>query len=410
VAFLAIIPFAYLLARYHYFREEWVEALSNQVTTSKLQEENLLANINDAVIVVDRDLKIVLLNLAAQNLTLYKDVDLFGKSIYAAFNLKDNKGNLIDQQKLPLQRLIDSKASITERGLHLSKKDSTYVEVDLKVSPVIDSSQNAVGLMLIAKDVSKLTESERLTDSLTELSFRRFFQISEVIKKNLANLPRITKDKEQKQKDSLNIVIEKNEELIRFTNDFLTVLKIDSGEVSGLVTLIDLYPIVSKTLTDAVKISVKDANVNFIPHDLTPDILPVKEQVFPAFKREMPVFADPGWLSETLTKILYVSVELSNNNQVDVNLEEVSGDAKISFSFKVSDFPGHLEKDLFKKYYGKLSDYKELVNTSGFEIYIASELLERIGGNLSVEHDRGASKMSFLAKIPRAPMKKEQVA
>ncbi|NLI91913.1 MAG: diguanylate cyclase [Peptococcaceae bacterium] len=164
--------------------------------TKLAAERNLLSvtlnSIRDAVISVDEQLKIVMFNKAAEEITGYSHEPVLGKTVTEVLNILYPDGKRI---RMPAQKIINAYSQeIENENLVLKDCNGVTKSISLDVFPIRNAEKN-MGAVLVVKDVteSKKTEEEikylSYNDKLTGLYNRAYFekQLSELDK--AGNLP-----------------------------------------------------------------------------------------------------------------------------------------------------------------------------------------------------------------------------
>lgn len=135
-------------------------------------EENLritLNSIGDAVIATDQAGGIVRMNPAAEKITGWKNGESYGKKlqeVFRIFSLDD--GKIIES---PVDRVLrrDKTAFLPDRKCTLIHRNGTKYVVSDSAAPILDTSGNLVGVVLVFRDVTqelnlqeKLHQSQRM--------------------------------------------------------------------------------------------------------------------------------------------------------------------------------------------------------------------------------------------------------
>src|SRR3989304_6369322 len=152
VAYIALVPFSYVLSREYTVKEAWVKILEKQIATSKTQEEELLKNITECVLVVNRRLNLVYINKAAKEFSQYGE-EILGQNLFKFFSFKDKDGRNIEPYSLPFGQVVSSKTQTTIENIQVSTKEKKFVKVDMKILPVI-GPEEPLGLVLIIEERS----------------------------------------------------------------------------------------------------------------------------------------------------------------------------------------------------------------------------------------------------------------
>ncbi|MDD3832596.1 MAG: diguanylate cyclase [Oscillospiraceae bacterium] len=152
-----------------------------------------LVSIGEGVVVIDHDGRVEILNKAAQRLTGWRSKDATGKNYKEILNIyKEDTEENID----PIEDVFKSGSTLLVNKYALMQaKDELKYYIEYSVSPIRDESDNAMGVVLVFRDVTnKKHQRDReeylsFHDSLTGLYNRRYFEekIQELESEN--NLP-----------------------------------------------------------------------------------------------------------------------------------------------------------------------------------------------------------------------------
>lgn len=381
LAYIAIVPFSYFLSKQYKVKEEWANILEKQITTSKSQEEEVLKNITDAVIVIDKSFRIIYLNQAAIKNFKYGQ-EIVDKRIFDFFKLRDENGIDLQPYALPFEQTISSKTQSTVHNIQISAKDKAFRKFNIKLIPAI-GTEGVLGLILVLEQIDKNTQLGAETSNLASQTLKRFLFFLERQDKTfskIANQPYV---------ESLKGT---NKELKNLASDYIFALSLDLGDIGAISSLIDLGEILDKVALDYKKVAQKK-RVNLIKKGENPQaqITPVKSNLtLEENKKLFPqIFAigNEDWIYESTRRIIELAINLAaEGTDIAISLQRKEGLGVIKISTKtMSQIPGNLTSDLFEKFYGRLKDMKELQGTSGIDTYIAKSLITRMGGNIFID-------------------------
>lgn len=184
-----------------------ITALMNGVWNAKVRREALeelavernkylqtLLSIGDAVMVVDIEGIIVMLNKVAEKMTGWTTMEAKGKHYKKIFALShENEGFTI---KDPIDGVLRTDA-VQELGNHamLTSKDGTKYHLEDSAAPIKDDKDNTIGVVLVFRDVTEKKEQRNkieylsFHDYLTGLYNRRFFEEELIRLDTERNLP-----------------------------------------------------------------------------------------------------------------------------------------------------------------------------------------------------------------------------
>jgi len=393
LAFLAVFPFSYLLAKYYKVKEEWVRILEKQIATSKNQEEELLKNITDAVFVIDRQSKLAYLNQAAMKFSKYGN-EILEQDFFKFFSFKDKEGRNLEPYSLPFEQTLTSKVQTILENIQIAAKEKKYQHVDMKILPAI-APEGPLGLILIVEDRSAKEEVKTKKESLTQAALSRFLSLLDKQKNVFTNLE-ISLSTKEKIKD----LTRQNEELEHLAQDFIYALRLESGEIGALTNLVDIGKITQEVI-DASRIRAKELGIILtIPQISKPQVtLPKTGLKIPQEKKVFPVVYALGnfiWIKDSLKRIMELAMLLcQKNKEVTIEVAREENLAKVRITSINNNVTTDLANQLFEKFYGGPGFLPELSQTSGLEGYIAKNLIERMGGNISVESQKNPALLIF---------------
>ncbi len=364
ITYITLIPISFTLAREYKIKAEWVNKLERQIATSKSQEDTLLKNIEDAVIVLNKKFEIMYLNEAVTKIFNYTNHAL-GKNFFSLFLFKDKEGRPVEPHHLPFEQILNSKSQSYIENIQISTENTPYTRVDLKILPVIEN-EIALGLMLVIKNISsQADQNQEKNIALTAL--KHFTALINKQKQNFAKLMQTPKSD-----DIVQDLIRQNLELEILSQDFFYALRLESGEIGSLASQIDIGKILEDIIFDK-KWGEMKKNVKIAAAQKS------FEKIY--------IMANVDWFKEGISKLLEVITLLTSEGhvvKVDVSKQDVLAKVEISSALIVKN--QDLE-EIFRKFYGRLSNLKELEHTSGLEGFIAQNLIERSGGNIRLEKD-----------------------
>lgn len=359
IAYLALVPIAYVLAKQYKIKEEWVGRLEKQLATSKRSEEELLKNIVDPVFVLNRSFDIVYLNRAATDLTTISSKDL-GNHFFQLATVKDEAGKVLDDQSLSFVSVLASKEQAVIENIQFARKGG-FGRVDLKILPVISEEGESLGLVLIIKDHKEKKDDKK--KGVADLALSKFAEILARQKSELYAL-------ESKSPGNFQKLSQQTDILESFTQDFVYTLQIEAGEVGAISEILDLAPIVSGVIERSKGLS-DELSVTLEPKGkLT----------------KTNILGNISWMDDALLRIVKIALSLcQKGGQVSIELLHEKELVRLQVVVETKAVPKEKTEELFEKFYGSLTGLPSLVLTTGLEGYIARNLIERMGGKVSTQ-------------------------
>jgi signal transduction histidine kinase len=182
------------------------------------------------------------------------------------------------------------------------------------------------------------------------------------------------------------VIVEESTRLTTIVNDLLLASQLDSGRLDVHIESCD-----ARALTERVA----QAARTHLPKGVRIEVGPVDDGV-------PPVAADEAQLRQVLDNLLDNAIKYSPTGG-DVHLGVEAADRAVRFS--VADgglgIPPAEQDRIFEKFYRLDPDMTGGVGGTGLGLYIARELVRRVGGKIWVEPNEGPGSV-FHVEIPAA--------
>ncbi|HPO04437.1 MAG TPA: diguanylate cyclase [Bacillota bacterium] len=168
-----------------------IVAAYDDVTEAKQAEEDHFAekerlkvtlySIGDGVITTDRQGRVEMMNLIAENLTGWKQDEVKGKNLADVFDIYNEANGM--RCESPVEQVLET-GSIVELANHtiLRAKDGSKKAISDSAAPIKNQQGEILGVVLVFRDVTEAKEKEAkieflsYRDSLTGLYNRTFFE------------------------------------------------------------------------------------------------------------------------------------------------------------------------------------------------------------------------------------------
>jgi PAS domain S-box-containing protein len=132
---------------------------TGEETSRKEFLDNILASMDEGVLTIDQDARIITFNRAAERITGYKREEVLHKKCYHVL-----KSSLC-KDKCAGKRTLETGSSMFNYEATLRDKAGKRIYVDITTSPLRSSDNKIIGLLEIITD---LTEHKRLWEKLRE--------------------------------------------------------------------------------------------------------------------------------------------------------------------------------------------------------------------------------------------------
>jgi two-component system phosphate regulon sensor histidine kinase PhoR len=182
----------------------------------------------------------------------------------------------------------------------------------------------------------------------------------------------------------LTVIVEESTRLTTIVNDLLIVSQLDAGRMDVHIESCDPGELTS---------SVADAARTHLPEG-------VRLQVDPVAAEVPPVAADEAQLRQVLDNLLDNAVKYSPaGGDVRLGVEAVAGAVRFSVADGGLGIPPAEQERIFQKFYRLDPDMTGGIGGTGLGLYIARELVRRVGGRIWVEPNQGGGSV-FTVEIP----------
>jgi PAS domain S-box-containing protein len=184
----------------------------------------------------------------------------------------------------------------------------------------------------------------------------------------------------------LTVIVEESTRLTTIVNDLLIASQLDAGRMDVRIESCDPRELTS---------SVADAARTHLPEGVRLVVAPVAAEV-------PPVAADEAQLRQVLDNLLDNAIKYSpDGGDVRLGVEAVGGAVRFSVADTGLGIPPAERERVFEKFYRLDPDMTGGIGGTGLGLYIARELVRRVGGRVWVEPNEGGGSV-FSVEVPAA--------
>ena len=130
--------------------------LDNEKESYRRNLEAIFKSVQDAIVTVNNDMTITEANNAIENFLPYKPKDVINKNMADIFSKPREKCTEV------LQKTLQTRQQVKECRAEWPKKHTGTQSVIMTCSPLIDSDGTFIGAVLVMRDVSRITDLERV--------------------------------------------------------------------------------------------------------------------------------------------------------------------------------------------------------------------------------------------------------
>ena len=360
-------------------------AISRLQTVNKIQNsktETLVQNLNDGVIMFNKEKNIVLINVAAKKITGIKDERVGLESIYK--NLK----------KFNIEKIISDKTLKGEIKM-INEVAIGKFHYEILIIPVKDHKMEIVGGAIILHDVTQIKEIDRMKTEFVSVASHQLRTPLTAIKLFTEMMLGGEVGKlEADQKKYLENIYQSTQRMVILVNDLLSLSRLESGRLK-------VEPVLTK-LSDSIK-------------SIINEVAPVAKAKGVAidfeFNKNLPkAMIDPNLVRQVVHNLITNAVHYSLENKqaiVVVKLDKKDKDFLISVSDTGIGISSKAQLRIFEKFFRADNAIKIRTEGTGLGLYVSKMIIESSKGKIWFDSKVGKG-TTFYISLPIKGMKKKE--
>jgi len=371
--------------------ENKIEEKNTQILIEKQKQEAILRGIGDAVVVLDNENKIILVNKAAEKLTEYKDTDLLGSLLGDKIKFISESWDAGVGKK---QKVVnnDEEAVLLNTDTYLLTKLQNKIFVGGVKSVIKDLSGSKIGSVFVFRDVTDERELNRIKTEFVSVASHQLRTpltgIKWFVDLLMMNINDISKDEIL---DYIRKIGDSNDRLISLINDLLYVSRIEGGKLRLLDThRVSIYTILDYSVKDQEAIR-KEKNISIVGLDKIPEGLVLE--------------GDETQLIQIFSNLIGNSIKYSpNNTDVTVSVNKKNESLVVTVTDSGVGILSSQEDKVFQKFFRGDNVVKSTSGT-GLGLYVVKNLVENHKGKIWFVSKPGI-RTSFSVELPCVSGKK----
>lgn len=356
------------------------------------RDETLLESINDGLIAIDTEGKIVLVNSRAVDMLELGDREtLPGRSLDEVLRLWGQDDKPLPADYRLARKAYEASGAVSE-ALNYHRSDGKKIAVLIGMSPVISDGKVA-GVIMVVRDVTREREVDRMKTEFislashqlrTPLSAIKWF--SEMLLSGDAG--KLTPDQTEFAKN----VADSTERMIDLVNSLLNISRIESGRI-----MVDPKP------TDLSEL------VNGIVNDLKAKIEERQQTLVVSVHKELPkINLDPRLVGQVYLNLLTNAIKYTpKGGEVSVIVSRKDNDLVSQVSDNGYGIPKSEQVKMFQKFFRATNVSKVETDGTGLGLYLIKAIVESSGGKIWFESEEGKG-TTFWFSLPMSGMKPKQ--
>jgi PAS domain S-box-containing protein len=340
--------------------------------------ERIVTSIADGVITVNRELRVLSLNPAAEQMTGWPEAEAIGRLCIEVLGLTSESGESLCNESC--KRLSGHNFPRAK----IARKDGCPIYVSASLAPLLGAADQVVGGVIALRDCSAEMELDRVKSEMVTM-------VSHELRSPLANMQTaielvLTSDFEgDLQLEMLNIVRSQCARLSSFVEELLDISQTEAGQIAIRQEPVTLWPLVQRVVNTFEAMDQRGHRFQLIGQD------------------ELPfAWADSRKVEVILSNLLQNAANYSPEGSTITVEAKTTDNANISVS--VSDEGEGIayenREQIFQAFYRVDNSSAEKMPGRGLGLYIVQKLVEMQGGRIWVESEVGKGS-HFTFTLPR---------
>jgi len=349
----------------------------------------IVGSSEDAIIGQDRNGLITTWNQGAEKLLQYSAEEIIGK--HFSILIPDEKKEEADRI---LGELLKGE-SLEHYDSFRKKKDATFVDVSVTVSPILNEEKQIVGASSVLRDITREKEIDKAKTEFVSLASHQLRTPLSAINWYAELLRDGEAGKMSKQqKEFVDEIFIGNQRMVRLVNELLNVSRVDFGNFSIDPVEIDILEISRSVVKELVPvISKKKLNVSEIYEEKT-----------------LMYLADPNILRIVIQNLVSNAVKYTpEKGKVIVKIEKQTVAKRLLIEVSDTGFgiPENQQERIFSKLF-RADNVQEMDTVgTGLGLYVLKSIVEESGGSVTFDSTEGEG-TTFTVLLPLSGMKKKE--
>jgi PAS domain S-box-containing protein len=374
---------------------EDVEAEKELAKRERDRSETILKSIGDAVFVIDRELKILLVNQVTIELSGYSEAELVGKKysdvLRFVFEDPSSKDEIVNDKFISD---AISTGQVQEMSNHtvIVCKDKKRIPVSDSSAPLKNEIGEIIGCVVVFRDVTREHEIDKAKTEFVSLASHQLRTPLSAIGWYSEMLADGDAGKlNEKQQQYLLEITKGNKRMVELVNSLLNVSRLELGTF-----------VVEPVPTDIVTIAKESVK------ELVALLAQKKLKIDEDYDEKIPkISVDPKLTRIIIQNLLSNAVKYTEKGKVAITVSEDKENILIKVADTGLGIPRHQQKRMFEKLFRADNVRVSNVEGTGLGLYIVKTVIDNVGGSIRFESKENVGTI-FYVKIPLVGMKKKE--
>lgn len=368
---------------------------TQQIDEEKARAEAILDSIGEALVVTDRNEKVLMSNNQAKEILGFGEGQLKGKEPVWLFLMEDEDSQPVKEEDHPLRMAMSTGRKIV-RTYFLKRKDGSRFPVYIIATPLLFGGK-IIGAVQVFRDITEERAVNKAKTEFVSLASHQLRTPLTVIKWHTSRLLEVLDKGEfnaPDQKKYLKKIYDTNERMMELVSALLNVSKIDLGTLAMEPEHIHLEDLAESVL-DELGQTIKDKAL-FVEKD---------------FKQPLPsISVDPQLMRIVFQNLLTNAIKYTPiGGKIICGIEFAEAGLVITVADTGAGIPKEEQGKIFTKFFRSDVARKIDPNGNGLGMYIVKAIVTAAEGTIRFESEEGKG-TKFYVTIPLMGMHKKQGA
>jgi len=353
------------------YSTQMVEKLNSERENIELEKDKLdtiLSLIDDGVIALNEQFKVVLCNKAATMLYETDETGLINQNITNLGVLKDSS------QLVNWDDVIELSVNHTETIYSLLHHDKVnYIKIFVKE---LANNPNDFKWLVIMQNVTERQELELMKLDFVSVAAHELRTPITSLRGYLSILDQESKTKLSSEEQTfLQRALISSNELSDLVENLLSVAKIERGALKLNISEIDIPKLIKEEITRQKNIALQK-EIQIVVKDTKIDDTKAKGDIF--------------WVSQVIMNLINNAIKYTHNcGKVEISVEHIGEFIKVIITDDGQGIPKEALPYMFEKFFRVSGVLEQGSKGSGLGLFISKSIINQNGGEIGVESEYG---------------------
>lgn len=374
---------------------------------SRQRFEVIINNIEDGVVLIDKEGTIQSFNPAASNISGWPVDEATGIAVSLVMKLSDNKGELVKDSDSPFSTIFNAKQTINDDNAVLLNRQKQPVPISLSITPLLDADKQVTAVIAVFRNVSeKRASDQQRADFISTASHEMRTPVAAIEGYLALALNEKVATIDARARNYLEKAHSSTQHLGQLFQDLLTSAKAEDGRLTSHPTVLELGAFLDQLTNDLRFIAEKKSlHVNFAVGSNSTINAAHGGDSMKVVRPLYYVHADGDRLREVITNLFDNAVKFTENGSVTIGLTGDNQVAQCSVKDTGQGIPSEDLPHLFQKFYRVDSSATRIIGGTGLGLFISRKIIELYNGRIWAESEIGKGS-SFYINLPRLSAEK----